>query len=732
MATINNVNNEALGLDVSGHDEFSNKDGFNWIQRSFNTIQSRQASDPNVLLMRTYSSAMLKFTDTSPGGNLSINPLPQPSLWTDPPPIKDPSRIAKNKGKSFEGMGCFYSEMFDDTQEIIYLRFGVPMFNSLTAFYGNFYTSEYARIVRTGKASSTLGGKLGKGFGTALGLPLGIIALPGNIIESVGNALKFLQERPTSKFYYMKPCMPLYYQYAQNIINHIQVNKGFTNPMMGSPDNKFGDGSKNSDYYDSLAVYDNDPLNASGLDALTNKYGLATEYGGIFNQRGGIDLYTLVGKSQVKANAWIKLINANKNGSDLRKMALLYYQEDLYSGNNDIAKAYRPTITSDGGNIMSGFDAAISRWYATPDVGLTNSDSDSADADVSTMSSNNDNSYVKTAWTYMKEELNDGTAFVAFRVNNSGAASESFSNSFKESAIQSKINSASGAAREARFSLADGNISGGPLGTVINNTRDFIANAASSLGSAIGLSGLAVLYGQAEADIPQMYDRSTTSFTTKNYTIDLFSPYGDNLSQILNIYIPLSLLLAGALTRYTGKHSYTSPFLCQVFNKGKAFSRLAMIKDLSITRGGSGNIKWTDNSEPTGIQVNISIADMDSGIHIPLSEDFGKGAVAGVVNVIANAIYDNTKSDIVKDTINTFITDGLFDEDNAFMDYMMTLGSTPLRNMIYPTEKLKNRLRVNELAGGNWNSAGRVAMEITNGLFGDMGRMIYYGNLRSN
>ena len=49
--------------------------------------------------------------------------------------------------------------------------------------------------------------------------------------------------------------------------------------------------------------------------------------------------------------------------------------------------------------------------------------------------------------------------------------------------------------------------------------------------------------------------------------------------------VPLSMLLAGALPKSTGKHSYDAPFLVEIYDKGKAQTRLGIIDSISITRG---------------------------------------------------------------------------------------------------------------------------------------------------
>ena len=102
-----------------------------WVRQSFivNVDDLDRVDQQN----RTFSTANIKYTDTSPGGNFAINPPPQFTRYADPKPSPG-SRAVGSKG-----MGRYYSEAIDDSSQIIYMRFGVPQFNSLTTFFTGFY-----------------------------------------------------------------------------------------------------------------------------------------------------------------------------------------------------------------------------------------------------------------------------------------------------------------------------------------------------------------------------------------------------------------------------------------------------------------------------------------------------------------------------------------------------------------------------------------------------------------
>ena len=123
--------------------------------------------------------------------------------------------------------------------------------------------------------------------------------------------------------------------------------------------------------------------------------------------------------------------------------------------------------------------------------------------------------------------------------------------------------------------------------------------------------------------------------------------------------VPLAMLLAGALPIATGKQSYQSPFLCSLFSRGRVVSRLAMISDLSITRG-VGNVGWTPNGNFLGVDVNFTVKDLSSVMYAPINPVYG--------------------------SLNPF--QGWTDEDNSWSDYMNTLSSMSLANQHYPLRKL--------------------------------------------
>jgi hypothetical protein len=199
-------------------------------------------------------------------------------------------------------------------------------------------------------------------------------------------------------------------------------------------------------------------------------------------------------------------------------------------------------------------------------------------------------SYFDRLIEHADAEFRDGSEFAIFRVDHTGSVSESFGNSTAPSSMVQKLNDISSGFREARFSFADGNILGGAIGDAIGSVVSAVSDVAigAADGVSLGFAGLlAGLGGSGYLDVPEHWQNSTASLPRGSYTIKLISPYGNPISRMNNIWIPFYMLLAGGMPRSTGKQSYTSPYYCQIYDRGRLQSRLAMVESISVTRGTS-------------------------------------------------------------------------------------------------------------------------------------------------
>jgi len=638
---------------------FNNHEDADWLRQSW--LLPVGAIDARDRLRRNYTEASRKFTDTTLGGNFALNCPPQFTRFAD--------RKHHRAGPS-KGMGRYYSEAIDDTGQLVNLRFGVPEFNSLFSFFTTFYSADMAIMARQGRTTGVFYG-LGKLAGYVVGIPLQIPILTHRV-------LSFMQGVPRTKYYYLKPAMPLYWNAVNSIVNELAVNMAL---IPGIIQSKY-DQSKHGVFSDTHL----DPQQIEQYNKLLPD---------IMRTDGGIDVYAVATRAHRLQRLWNNRVAAVMEREDLsleERSNLIQQMESqsltIPSGGTNLNDYVSKYLSSNPAQLsVLPSEAAASASTTTITAGTTEGTSDttadgSAKASlISQINSATTPSNTATAGQiaqgvepvgsfypedqgafsktldYLKAEEQDGAQFVTLRVDYSGTTSESFSNSTKDSDLQSAFNAASSSARETRFSLANGNVAG-ILGGFMQAAQDVLTGIADGA----GLSGLLALTGSAFIDVPKHWESSSAQLPKASFTVKLRSPYGNDQSRMQALFIPLAALLAGALPLSTGQNSYTSPFLCECYCRGRCQIRLGMIENISITRG-EGNLGWNRDGKPLGIDVSFDVIDLSSIMHMPLAQAVG---------------WQNVTS----------VAAELFGEDSVYRDYMSVLSSMTLSSQIYQLPKL--------------------------------------------
>jgi hypothetical protein len=635
-----------------------------WVKQAF-LVTSKDMAKLSVQ-NRVKNNIVEEYQDTSPGGNLSINPPPQFTRFADPKATMiDANGEHTEVYSAFigsKGMGRFYGEAINNNAQRISLRFGVPEFNSMSTFFTGFYNSEAGQLARTGRAKNVF-----FTLGLAAGFVVSIIAWPLLVANVIGNGLRFFLQKPSTKFYYLKPTMPLYWNAVQTMVNQIAVNAGIVPRIFGDQPG------------DNTAKF----AEASNFDkkALERFADMAPD---IFSPGGGVDVFAMATKAQRLAQRRRKVIqrlfDVDSLG-DIRNIAKQVYNEKL--------EDTRPT-----------FAGYMKKWFnSAPSQPKTGDGKTEVNAETS-----NPTPSATAGWLELLEtEMNDGGAFATFSVNSTGPVGESFSSQVTESEISNKINSTSSSSRSTNFSIANGNIVGGVVGDVMGAAARVVQDAASGVLAGIGASGLAALGGAAFVDIPKHWTSSSADLPQMQYTINLRSWSNNPISRLINIYVPLCMLLAGALPLSTGRHSYTSPFLCEIYDQGRCQSRLAMITSMTVSRG-EGNLGFDAQGIPMGIDVTFTITDLSSIMHMPISEGmtWSGAATGGTVGTIAGAVAGGAPGAVVGGAVGTAAGaavdaagaaisawKGAFADDTVFSDYMAVLASQSLPDQIYSLRKFK-------------------------------------------
>jgi len=620
-----------------------------WAKNAF-LISDNSLDDPNDVANRYWSSADAKFTDARLGCNIGINPKPQFTRYSD---IRAKGRVSGRNDVSPTatsgnfGMGRYYSEAIDDPAQTIYMRFGVEQFNSLSTFLSKAFSADDTALVRTGRATSAFY-NLGKLAGTITV----VVAFPAVAALVAGaQLLNWIFSRPTSKFYTLKPTMHTYWGAVNQLVNNIAINKGIFPKIMADDATK---GQRlgqpytlDQEYYNELSKMMPDVFPPSILDKKS-----AANY---------FDIYALANRAQRLANqAFLEDYDRLNQGSATDYTG--YLQKQL-TGSGTHTTYLNPSKPA---TFMSYINRVLTfgEYYESKDNNPRMEQDPRVDPNNPDPKAKKDPTTFTSFWNFFDAEFRDGSQFAVFKVEHTGAQNDSFTNAVMESQISQKLNSQSSEMRQARFAFADGNIIGGVAGATVGAVAGAVKDVALGAldGVTMGFSNLlAGLGGSGYLDIPKHWQSSSSSLSRSTYKMHLMSPYGNVISQMMNIYIPLAMILAAALPRSTGKQSYGPPFLCQVFDKGRQQIKLGMVESLSVNRGVS-HLAFDVKGNAMAIDVQFTVVDLSSIVHMPISTGELFGGDAGL------------------------------DEDNILADYLAVLAGQDLYTQLYAMPKAKLRI----------------------------------------
>lgn len=587
---------------------------------------------------RFWSSASGKFVDTRLGQNIGINSKPQWCRYSD---IRNPGRlddrvpVSPMATSGNHGLGEYYSEAIDDPAQVIYMRMGVPSFNSLTTFLSRAFDPNAIAMVHTGRPTSmwyTIGKTVGA-VGVFAAFPtISLAVMAGKFISSL-----FL--RPNYKFYTLKPDMTSYWFMVDHLTNTLAVNLGIL-PKILQDDN-------GTPLSRPMKIDDTHLENYSALMPDIIRPG---------SRR--FDVFAMANQAQLRAN---KLF-----AKDYEAMQAASTASD-YTGR--LKKQYdggtHATYITNDKNVVK-WDAVLDRmamfgWYQNKSD-AKNPNMVEVDPRLNDKGEpNTDTSWVKDYAKFFDAEFRDGTQFAVFRVDHTGPTQYSFSNSVTESQISEKLNKTSSDVRELKFSFADGNLVGGAVGDLIGSAVGAVKDLATGIASGVtfGISdGILGLLGGGYVDIPKHWQSSTASLPRASYKMTLMAPYNNVISRLQDIFIPYFMILAAGLPRATGKSSYGSPFLVELYDRGRCQIRTGMIESISINAGGS-HLSHDIRGNALMYEVTWNIVDLSSMITMPVSAGF------------------------------TDSIDMTLDEDNLLADHLAVLASQDLYSQTYSFEKAK-------------------------------------------
>lgn len=686
----------------------------NWVRSIF--MINQETLDGALLETRTWSTSDSKFQDTAPGGSLVINPLPQPCLFTDP--MSDTHWLKARKGANDDGLSPYFSETFDDNYRQVTFRFGTLAFNSLTGYLFGMFHPGAAAFINKGLINTLLF-KLGRLIGNAVS----IVTWPLALIGMLGKAKNFFLRVPTSKYAYLKPNMPLYWSSVQTMCNHFLVDLGLIHRGTGEDENgndlTLGQDDMKWDENNAKAMKQLWP-NTYGGNGHINQF-LDGALGKItgYNAGAQFDVFAVATRAQRLAHARYKTLEeiqmATGTKLDLRQMLHTSYRNRNGRTSFKLADyiAKWTSMAADGGGAMYNSDRPGKEGEPQQNEVEKSKTGDIGDTPTFNNVSNDG------FWNFLEEELREGGAFVSFRVDDTGAVSETFSNNYKTSSLMEKINSMASTGRSTYFDLAGGNIGDDIVTNTIESVVGGIKSLTTGIVEGVGLGGLLVAGGGGTISMPKYWESSEAQLPKPSYSFTLKARYANRRSAFNDVYFPLACILAAALPTSVGKHSHSSPLYCEFYDKGRMQSRLAAIDSITITRG-DGTMGFTPEGNLMSINVSFSITPMEEIIAMPITEGVSLGDT--IEKVVAGGLFGGVPGatgGLLAGALST-LTNGIFDDDTPFMDYMATLAGMGVNEQYYLSTRLKRRLAFNQLNFVSSFSSARQASVMGNSLPGQL------------
>ena len=596
-------------------------------------------------LNRFWSTANLKFTDSSIGGNIAINPPPQPCRLSDPRVggrRTGGQRITLAESGSM-GMGPWYSEKIDDNSDLLYLQFGIPEFNSLVSFWSR--AADYAKavIVNTGRSP------IAYEIGSLVGGAAMFIAFPlvSSLVYGVKMISRLISNTNPFVYYYLKPTMVDFWKSASILATSFVVEGGILHP-------KFMSEAETADRIGMPVSLDTEDIDA-----------FKKILPDMFTENGNVDLLRLVGRAQGIANIMLRqereAFDENGRLSEIDFMGYVYQEgisqkrkgdtsTGIISALNEMLSLTTAPIPreSDSREIKSISDLEAEQLkdkgdllYGYQDPQIVTSNGESPVTNKDEISNLKKDGFVSRVTDWAKDwttgfkssfdaAVRGGGQYLVLRVDHVGSLTDSGDNSTTEIQAGEWFKNISGASKQLTYSMSGGNIFANE-GQLLGYVKDLGTGILDKITFGLA-SGIApMLTGGGNVIMPKMYDDSSFSPATTSFTIQCLSPSSDVISKLIHEWLVMAAIMAGSLPREIGGAAYGSPYLCSAFMKGKVNIPLGIIRSFSFTRA-TANLAYDKLQRAMGIDITIDIEDLSPQMVAPVS--------AGYISSIFSSLDD--------------------------------------------------------------------------------------------
>lgn len=595
--------------------------------------------------------------DTSLGGNDAIN-----CYWSynEDDDIVHPQTaynrsVADNTGCKLQGMGRVYSENINRYQQILFMNFGLPVYKgSIMSMFGG--SSARARLINKGNTISASAGNLvGTIFSVALAIPLlplyGLMALTD-----------LFNDYPVSKYFEHRTAMPLYYKFCNILIGHMAVNLGLYRATedalkdLKQMGHNLWAGVKTVTSFGTIPY---NPEKAEDVNKKKSDNSLLPTAKYLYDKtnvgvpailRNGPDMLAIMYERSRRLRLFNKILQNDPSMSEDRFRTTDATLKD-WIDNSQVPheQEYMDTIT-----MIQQYQHQVSKLKAD-DATKNKSKISELESKVAELQKKIEGYKNEAAgyngalsrwgkgqtWSNLFGMMdNSGLQlidYIGFRVEKSTGVSETVSNTTGPMEIAGQINGMAQQSMNRDSSIMGSfrNMTG--VKQVWDFAEGFISNIADTLGAGNAFN---VVCGNGFSDIPERWQSSSFS---RSYSVELQlrARYGDPVSWLQSVGIPLACILAGGMPRGIGGSMYTSPFLVRCYCKGMFSIPTGIIESISMTRGGS-EFGWTVSRLPLAIDVNITLKDLSPILYIGIDNDMNASMDEYMSTLTGLGLYERT------------------------------------------------------------------------------------------
>lgn len=640
----------------------------NIVSRSFR-IMSDGIKDAEQVLIRSDYDLYTSFFSTAVGDNKFVNPLPGFGANTDP----HPKPIMENR---LGNQGRYYKRMLNDNATSVTLTAGVPEFTGMITFILNMFDYNASVLANKGRAPSWAF-YIGQAAGAIAFWPAQIVATSFNFFEFLTNTPKnkWYYCKPTQGQFFVAAQgifndLMVAAGYALTVLPSDRTDQG--NTKRGDRD--FQAGGINGYKSDTAAAKANisylnsmfpDAINSDGtidilkistrgvrkfryfmkkVKDLDDRFGIKTldqkdkaiegildglmKDSGFVNANGG---YTAGTSTRDYLMKELKTVGASRGLDEINypEVASAYTSRD--AGVNIIPESEASRSAGTGGATQNGVTdiAGMLSRYNDESYGVTDNPTNAGTAsqtpppDLSgtvpgsftDVKDIDEDTWLGQIGELLMDGFYGGLDAVTFRTEGTGSVSDSFGSQTTQASIASSFNNTVNAVQDFKFNMAGGQTGIGLIDSFVGTIKDAVTGLAA--GSVIGNVPLALL-GNSKVDITEHWVDSTTNLHSENFSFYFEAPYAHPYSIATNVFLPLALILPYVVPFATGGSTYTAPFLVKAFSRGKSIIRTGIVQNASFTFG-NGPLGWTTDMKPRNVRVDLTIADLDKVMSVPIS-----------------------------------------------------------------------------------------------------------------